>query len=574
MPFLSGWSKRKEIQYGTVFPDSNLTDFPILVVIDSDSDIASELTSGGGIAITSADETTEIPFGVYPSSDLSTGDIILRFKTNVNSAASTGDTLAYIYYDSGQTTTEDRQGTVSNNYELFLTLDENPGGSAPQFIDWTSNNNDATNHGPTQTTGIISNSVDFDGVDDYIDVPVTNLPDIDGEKTIELWTQHNGTVNGSRTFRLSLCLNDTSGANNAINIEVRSLFDTMKVSACQWGGAERCTAYLTTGGISADEWFLLAYRTDSSWSNQAMFLNGVDCTFGGETASSSNAGASGVCRIGSMNTAFPDPYCDRPIDEVRISSVSRSSVWLEYAYNNDFSPEDTTQLGAEETDSGTGTEATDAEVILDALVAQGVIVAPTITTGVVIGLSALVASGTITTQTVSNGNIVDLTALSTNGVIVAPVTVVEGDATVVLTPVTANGLIIQPTITHGNIVDLTSLTGNGTLATQTVDIGSLISLTPITGNGNLVDISLGTGNRLDLDPILSRGVIVDPSLTLGTSVTLSALTGRAVLPNLNVDNGGEEPVPPVLGVRYTLDFRDLIGTVSNTTTLSATLNYR
>src|SRR5690606_9621038 len=44
------------------------------------------------------------------------------------------------------------------------------------------------------------------------------------------------------------------------------------------------------------------------------------------------------------------------IDDVRISSVDRSADWLEYAYADDFSNEDTFELGPEEVDGGGGSD--------------------------------------------------------------------------------------------------------------------------------------------------------------------------------------------------------------------------
>lgn len=226
------------------------------------------------------------------------------------------------------------------------------------------------------------------------------------------------------------------------------------------------------------------------------------------------------------------------------------------------------------TDEIFGSATTDAEVDLSALTGQGVLVAPTIVVGNVIGLSPLSASGVITTQTVATGNRIDLSPLVGNGTIISPTVVVEGDSIIALSPVLGNGTIVQPTITHGNRVELLALNGSGIITIQSIEQGILISASPLVGNATLVDVSSTTGNRIDIAPISSRGIVVSPSLTWGNTISLSSLVGRGVMTNLTVDNGGEEPIPPILGARYTLDFRDLTGTLNNSTTLSATLNYR
>lgn len=360
-PFLSGFGKRKALKYGTTFPASDQTDFPKLFKILADSDVASELAGGGGIAVTAGDGTTTVPFGLYPSSDPTSGDLILRAKFDVFTGASTGDVIGYLYYDAGQTTTEDRSGVVSNNYALFMTLDEDPSGSAPQFRDWVTDTLVGTSAGfmtlGDSITGVVGKAVDPDGADDYIEVNPSGLPDIDGEKTIEVWTQHDGSTNTHNIF--SMFLNDSSGAGNCCVMVTEGdefSLGLVVVAVLQWGGGRRAEAFLdpTNANVATDTWFYTAYTTGSGWSGQKMYINGIDRTFNPQT--SADAGATGASRIGSGNAAFPSPYANRPIDELRVSSVARSTNWLAYVYQDDGNNADTFSLGDEELDATTPTK--------------------------------------------------------------------------------------------------------------------------------------------------------------------------------------------------------------------------
>lgn len=142
------WTKYKEIKYAADgIPAENLTDFPKLVSITADADIASELSGGGGIKFTSADGLTDLSFGLYPSTDLAAGTVLARVKVTLLTAASVGDVICRLYYSSSESTTEDKAGTVSADYVLFMPLEEDPSGSAPQMLDWVSEANLGTSGG-------------------------------------------------------------------------------------------------------------------------------------------------------------------------------------------------------------------------------------------------------------------------------------------------------------------------------------------------------------------------------------------------------------------------------------------
>ena len=138
----------KEIRYATDgIPPANLTDFSLPLWITTDADIAAELGSGGGIKVTSADGLTDLPFGLYPSTNLAAGTVHGRFLGSPLTAASIGDVIARLYYDAGESTVEDKAGVVANDYVVFMPLEEDPSGSAPQIYDWVSESNLGTTNG-------------------------------------------------------------------------------------------------------------------------------------------------------------------------------------------------------------------------------------------------------------------------------------------------------------------------------------------------------------------------------------------------------------------------------------------
>jgi hypothetical protein len=337
--FLAGYGKRKEIRYGTEFPDANLDDFPKLFKITADSDIAAELASGGGIAVTLTDETTAVPFGLYPSSDPASGDLILRAKFDVLTAASTGDVLGYLYYDAGATTTEDTAGVVSNGYAVFCPMEGDPAGSAPQFLDWvgaaslTAANLDGTD----TVAGRVGAAVRFDDSADSSAAAsgVSELPTEFGD----VWT--NSFLHRTRSL---VSLSQYWGFGSALS---DGSTGTKRNVLC-FGG----NYYFW--GENADWGTGIAFDADSDWHAVDVTSDGsslrlyVDGMLAAGPQPIPYAAASGTTvTAGGHHPAGASPDAD--IDECSVATVARSADWLAYAHLDDFANEDTFTLGPQET---------------------------------------------------------------------------------------------------------------------------------------------------------------------------------------------------------------------------------
>src|SRR5690606_38973349 len=130
------------------------------------------------VRITTSDETTEVPREIVScDGDTDTGE--LHFKAP--SLANATDTTFYIYYGNSSATdyatdaTYGAENVWSNGYAGVWHLEEDPGGTAPQIVDSTGNGNDGTSEGEMGsddlTEGQVAKALDFDGSDDYINVP-------------------------------------------------------------------------------------------------------------------------------------------------------------------------------------------------------------------------------------------------------------------------------------------------------------------------------------------------------------------------------------------------------------------
>lgn len=331
MPFLAGWGYRKAIKYGTAFPGSNLTDFPKLFEISGDTDIAAVLSGGGGVTLTLSDGTTTVPFGLYPSTALASGNITMRVKLSPLTAATTGDVMAYLYYDAGQSTSEDKANTVSNSYALFMPFEEDPGGSAPQMFDWVTNSNIGTSSGSMTSSnlvaGEVANCLSFNGSSQYITTTATGSIG-SGDFTLEAWWNRNVT---SSTQDFTLISDRDAGGD---------LFWGDQADKILFYDGTAFSGNTTLSGTGM--WHYSAVKRSGTGMTQ--YYDGV----ADGTATDSHTMPTGhayriAAEIGLSR------YMNGKIDEVRISSAARSADWIGYTYTDESANSSTFSLGAQET---------------------------------------------------------------------------------------------------------------------------------------------------------------------------------------------------------------------------------
>jgi len=337
---LSNYANRKEIRYGTAgVPASDLPGFPKLLEF-TDTDIAAELSSNDGVCITLANGVTPVPMGLYPSADLASGYFLGRAKFDLDSGAAPDDVLGYIYFDSTQTTVENKPGAVSDGYVLFSPLEEDPSGTAPQMLDWVTNTNLGTSGGSMTSgdlvTGKVGKGIDFDGSNDEINFASAVAAAIHGKPSASFLAN---IKNASSPEIDSQPMNFGSGA--AQN-------DHWPYS----GGSVYTSSLRTTRvgpitpGVTLTDWHQCAITTDATtW---RIYFNGAEAA---------NTSAQSTVQAGAFGLGYGtgSNHWAGVIDEVQIISVARSADWLAYAYTDDFDNVDTFTIASE---GGSGTTVT------------------------------------------------------------------------------------------------------------------------------------------------------------------------------------------------------------------------
>jgi|GEM_PF-787108 len=208
-------------------------------------------------------------------------------------------------------------------------------GSGTTAVDSSGNNNNGTINGAAWTSaGISGNALQFDGINDYVAVPISSsLDSPSGAVTISMWVKldalpssdpyvlwrygTSGTaIPGMKSFgevfsNGSICAGVTS--NGGTTYIGGALFSTTKVSASTW--------YLVT----------LTYNSALSSQNVKLYVNGVqESSANGNDSLVAMDGYFWIARNG--NAASPC-YVDGTIDEVRIYNRAQSASEIQTAFN-------------------------------------------------------------------------------------------------------------------------------------------------------------------------------------------------------------------------------------------------
>lgn len=339
------WTLYKEIKYATDgIPGSDLTDFPKLFAIAADADIAAEGGGGGGIKFTSADGNTDLAFGLYPSTDITSGDILARVKVSPDADASVGDVICRLYYSSTESTTEDKAGTV-DSFALVTPLEEDPSGSEPQIFDWVTETNLGTSAG-TMTSGdlvaaTVGSGLELDGSDDVVDFGTIAGINSATEATIQAIISRTSTTH-------SVAGGFSAGASAPPGSRFSFIWFTDANIYVSCGNAVYGSCSLAGTGAHA-----IAIVFDGAGGSDAdrlkLFVDGVQQTLTFSGTIPTSLPSVNPYTVGKDSS---DRYGGGTHDEHFVTAGLRTANWLAYAYTDDFANADTFTLSTEQGGGG------------------------------------------------------------------------------------------------------------------------------------------------------------------------------------------------------------------------------
>jgi len=281
------------------------------------------------IAVTADDGVTQYPVEIdYWDANGSVADLWVKIPT----IASGTNTQLYLYYESTQSDNTDyvadtpttASGVWDSNYTGVWHMSQRPFTAATDTIlESTSNAFHGTPSGSMHVgdyrASQIGRDVEFDGVDEYINV---------GNAFSSNYITIEATVKTDQAANGQLISKDNNPDNRSWQFRKDS---NGKFSFIPFKANDDFTIVTGTTDITDMEWHGLAGVWDGT--TVRVYVDGIEennASFSGTLNTTTNN-----ILFGAADTDSPD-YFDGEIDDVRISSTARSGEWLKTAYQSDI----------------------------------------------------------------------------------------------------------------------------------------------------------------------------------------------------------------------------------------------
>lgn len=326
----SNWDYKKKITLDHDQVPGALVNFPVLINLSSDVDLAANVgfSDGRDIAFTDGAEAVQLNHEIefFKSS---TGQLVAW--VNVTSLSSVVDTDIYMYYGNDAASNQsDPTGVWDSD---FVAVYHMTGPNYENITDSTSNWHNASSQGDSPTynsVAVCGRGVSFDGVNDRI-----NVPDSDGFSFTSGGQDQPFTV---EAVYKTLDNNDNPVISKYSNTNVREWFFETVDAGIVWlycyDESLNEHIYRTSSGTQGDTRFYYnaaTYQGNESHYGMYLFLDGVNDSGVGDT----DVGYVCMENLGSaVNIGYRySEYFKGVIDEIRISNGQRSDNWIITTYN-------------------------------------------------------------------------------------------------------------------------------------------------------------------------------------------------------------------------------------------------
>jgi len=334
--WLEGWGYRVNMTLDSSDISEDLYHFPILVYLNSSSgrgndDLTFIFDEVGAnslkIAVTEDDGLSECKVEIE-SWNATSEEAWLWVRAPA--IMSDSDTVLYLYFDNDHADNNANVGVVGStpgeavwdpHFICVLHLSELAG----DFLDSTSNDNDASEQGDGVTRGaqIIDGGIDLAGTNDYARIDTAGIIDGLESATLELWTYMDDIISdkdivgdwgaGDDTGMLGYDLDPSS--------KWRGIWRSTAVGAltCTFGTPNPSGSWYHVGSTFVRSDFIYGYE------------NGVE-TVGMAVPNNPIRSPGNLFYIGVGRDLLRD--FDGKVDEVRISSMARSVAWMSATYES------------------------------------------------------------------------------------------------------------------------------------------------------------------------------------------------------------------------------------------------
>ncbi len=352
---------RKNLTINSMKVTADLQDFPVLIDL-YDSDLHLDVRADGDdIRFTdTAGMKLDHELEYFNQTYNSTHAHLIAW-VRIPSLSSTINTIISMYYGNDNIgSQENPTGVWDSNYLTVLhfneaMIDESSGAT---HYDSTMNNIHGTQNGNDDFAGKICDGQNFDGANDKINIPPNSSLNPSTDVTISGWFKlNNGHLSSSSTSLLLLekfTSNDQDMAIILTGTDYNQGEDGALVFKIKNGDV--MYKWTETRTWSASVWYYFTCVLDANnLANNKIYINGLDDTdstdwsYGNNTNLSWNADWNiGGGNVDTGQLGNGEAWFNGLIDEVRISSISRSISWILTEYNNQYDSESFYSIRSEE----------------------------------------------------------------------------------------------------------------------------------------------------------------------------------------------------------------------------------
>jgi len=226
------------------------------------------------------------------------------------------------------------QKVWEDGYKTVYHMAQDPSGGENSLLDSTSNRVNATPDSTMTSSdlidGAIGKALEFDGVDDWIEINDT-IPFIDKSFTWEVsanlnplstdqWTPLVGNFSSTGANQLGLTVDDDADSGGELTFN-------------DWGGAINCE--LNPPTIDDAVWHVISMSIDDASDDGGLYLDGVNKSSSTDPVLSSQSITTRIDTDGNLNigmdyddTLVESDFIDGKISEIRVSNIVRSDTWI------------------------------------------------------------------------------------------------------------------------------------------------------------------------------------------------------------------------------------------------------
>jgi len=206
----------------------------------------------------------------------------------------------------------------------YWHLDE----TGPPYIDAYSGDNATCSSCPTAVSGILGGALDFDGVNNHVDIPDDNTFDWSAASSfsIEFWIQSNGcscTETGYNCNQVIIGRQSAASGGWWIGVNCQTTYGATGYLRCYFGGAD----FPSTTFVGDNQWHHVVFQFDNSASEYRLYVDGaLDNSL---SAAGQDRSGSGPISLGYFASAFQ--YAGN-LDEIALydSVLSLSDIQAHY----------------------------------------------------------------------------------------------------------------------------------------------------------------------------------------------------------------------------------------------------